>query len=161
MAIPNSLGVTFRVTASDVSPAKDLIFGFVQEVTTYFGSFDISKGPSAAPEDFIQENGGCFLVAYVGESPVGAGGVKKLADGMGEIKRMFVVPQFRGKGISRKLLKELELQAKQLGYSKVRLDTGGAEQQAGARALYNSSGYKEIPDYNNNPYAAYWYEKDI
>jgi GNAT superfamily N-acetyltransferase len=67
------------------------------------------------------------------------------------------VPEARRRGHARRLLTALEDAARALGYERVRLDTGA--RQPHARALYTSAGFKPIPDYNDNPKAAYWGEK--
>ena len=103
--------------------------------------------------------GGAFVVGYEGGRPVAGGGVKRLADGVGEIKRMYVVPDARRRGHARRLLAGLEAAARELGYARVRLDTGA--RQPHARAFYERSGYAAIPDYNGNRYAAFWGEKRL
>ncbi|MEA2272469.1 MAG: hypothetical protein QOI98_1177, partial [Solirubrobacteraceae bacterium] len=75
------------------------------------------------------------------------------------IKRMYVLPEARSRGHARRLLVALEDAARALGYARVRLDTG--REQPHAQALYESAGYRTIPDYNDNPYASYWGEKDL
>jgi GNAT superfamily N-acetyltransferase len=90
---------------------------------------------------------------------VACGGVKRLDDATGEIKRMFVAPEARGRGVARALLAALEETARGLGYERVRLDTGA--KQPHAQALYASAGYAAIPDYNRNAYASYWFEKEL
>jgi GNAT superfamily N-acetyltransferase len=100
---------------------------------------------------------GTFLVLYADDRPVACGGVKTLAAGTGEIKRMFVAPDARGRGHARRLLAALEDAARNLGHSRIVLDT--AAPLAEAAALYLSSGYRHIEPYNDNPYAAAWFEK--
>ncbi len=112
----------------------------------------------ATPEQMAPP-GGSFLVIRRGDQAVACGGVKRLQPGLGEIKRMYVVPAQRGHGIARVLLAALEREVRRLGYERVRLDTG--PEQAGAKALYESAGYEPIPDYNSNPYARYWFEKEL
>jgi ribosomal protein S18 acetylase RimI-like enzyme len=74
-----------------------------------------------------------------------------------EIKRMFVRPAARGRGLGRRVLDELESAASELGYRRLRLDT--AVSMTTAMALYRAAGYRDIPDYNGNSYASYWGEK--
>jgi GNAT superfamily N-acetyltransferase len=87
------------------------------------------------------------------------GGVKRLEDAICEVKKMYVIPALRGRGLARELLRELELRARGLGYAVARLDTG--PRQVGARGLYESEGYVEIADFNGNPVAAFWGEKPL
>lgn len=119
---------------------------------------DLGPGPSATPEDFSPP-GGAFVAIYEGERAVAGGGIKRLDDEACEIKRMYVVPDARGRGLSRVLLEALEDAARDLGYVFTRLDTG-VHQHAALR-LYPSAGYSPIDDYNRNPYASYWGEKRL
>jgi putative acetyltransferase len=93
-----------------------------------------------------------FLVAYLGDEAVGCGALRFLAAGVGEIKRMFVLPEFRGKGIARAILSALEARAVELGWDSVRLETG--TKQPEAISLYKSAGYAGIlsfGEYADNP----------
>jgi len=85
-----------------------------------------------------------FLVARdeAGEA-VGCGALRVLGDETVELKRMYVRPAARGQGIGRALLAALEAEAARLGATRVRLETGPL--QPDAIALYESSGYREIP----------------
>lgn len=85
------------------------------------------------------------IVAYLDDIPVACGAIKKYTGEIAEIKRMFVKPWFRGKGISKSILKELESWAGELGYSECILETG--RKQTTAITLYQSSGYDVIPNY--------------
>lgn len=111
-----------------------------------------------SPADFLGSDG-TFVVLRIAGEPVACGGVKRLGPDTAEIKRMFVVPRSRGRGLARRLLDELEAQARRLGYGRVRLDTG--PDQPAARSLYERSGYEAIPAYNDNLYAAHWFEKAL
>ena len=72
---------------------------------------------------------------------------------------MYVVPDARGRGLGKELLDALEALARDLGYGAARLDTGG--RQPAARRMYERAGYAPVPDYNENPYAAFWGEKRL
>jgi len=91
------------------------------------------------------ENINNVIVAYAGQQPVAAGAFKKFSPGTVEIKRMFVKPDFRGRGIAFQILQQLENWAAELGYSCCILETG--KKQPEAIALYKKSGYKVIPNY--------------
>jgi ribosomal protein S18 acetylase RimI-like enzyme len=82
-----------------------------------------------------------------------------LSDDKSEIKRMYVSPTARRRGVARALLGGLEDEARSLGCRAVRLDTG--RDMVAALKLYRLVGYREIPDYNANPHAAYWMEKTL
>jgi GNAT superfamily N-acetyltransferase len=102
---------------------------------------------------------GAFLVGYEDGHPICGGGIKDLGDGICEIKRMYVVPEARGRGVARQLLGALEAHASGMGYTLARLVTG--ERQPDARHLYESTGYAEIENFNNNPVATYFGEKRL
>ncbi len=86
-----------------------------------------------------------FLVAFVAAAVAGCGAVRPLEPGIGEVKRMFVLPAFRGQGIARALLAELERLSAERGDTCLRLETGTL--QAEAMKLYESSGYLRIPPF--------------
>lgn len=96
------------------------------------------------PDDFDPPGGG-FLVVYVGDEAVGSGGYRWVADGTVEIKRMYVKPSWRGRGLARQLLAALEQAALDRGCSQVRLMTG--PEQPEAIRLYESSGYLPADPY--------------
>jgi GNAT superfamily N-acetyltransferase len=103
--------------------------------------------------------GGVFIVGYEDGAAVCCGGVKRLDDAACEIKRMYVVPEARGRGLARVLLGELERRARALGYVIARLDTG--PRQPGAQRLYESAGYAAIANFNANPVASFFGEKRL
>jgi GNAT superfamily N-acetyltransferase len=111
----------------------------------------------AAPAEELEAPNGAFLVARMGGRPVGCGAVRKLDGTTGEVKRMWIDPSVRGLGIGRGLLIALEEVASDLGCRRVRLDTSSYLTEA--LHLYQTCGYQEIDAYNDNPYAAYWFEK--
>jgi putative acetyltransferase len=86
-----------------------------------------------------------FYLAHLSGQAVGCGALRKLETGVGEVKRMFVRPEVRGKGVARKVLARLEDRARELGCERVRLETGNRNTEA--IALYQSSGYTSIPAY--------------
>lgn len=102
---------------------------------------------------------GVFLVGYDGARPVAIGGLRGLDGDVCEIKRMYVVPAARSRGVGRALLAELEGRARRLGYRRVRLDAGDAQHHS--RMLFASAGYRPIPRYNANHIAVYFGEKDL
>ena len=85
------------------------------------------------------------IVIFEDEKPVACGAIKAIDDNTMEVKRMFTIPDYRGKGFARTVLKELEIWAKELGYEKVVLETG--KKQTEAVALYKKCGYAIIPNY--------------
>jgi GNAT superfamily N-acetyltransferase len=82
-----------------------------------------------------------------------------LADGLGEVTRVFVTPSARGGGLGRLLMVELEQMARAQGLHTLRLDT--RSDLVEARALYAALGYVEVPAFNNGQYAEHWFAKDL
>ena len=123
-----------------------------------FALYEMSEMPMpASSEDLEPAAGGAFVVGWEDGRAVAGGALTRLAPGVAEVKRMYVLPEARRRGHARRLLAALEDTARVLGYERVRLDTGA--RQPHARALYESAGFQPIPDYNDNPKAAYWGEK--
>lgn len=85
------------------------------------------------------------IVAYDEDIPVGSAGFKKYDDECAEVKRVFIKREYRGKGISKKLMELLEERAKNKGYKYLILESG--EPLAAAMSLYRKIGYKVIPNY--------------
>jgi DNA-binding MarR family transcriptional regulator/GNAT superfamily N-acetyltransferase len=120
--------------------------------------YDPGRGTSAEPHE-MRAPSGAFLVAYLGDEPVGCGGIKLHPDRPAEIKRMWVAESARGVGLGRRLLEELERRAQTWGAPAARLDTN--ERLTEAIALYRSAGYVEVPAFNDEPFAHHWFEKAL
>jgi len=147
-----------RRIPADSPAALWVVDAMWREVQEIYPEIPGATSPSATPADFSPP-GGCFVALYDDGHLVAGGGIKRLDDGAGEIKRMYVVPEARGRGLARELLAALEDAARDLGYRCVRLDTG--DKQPHAEALFRSTGYREIGNYNGNDYAAFWAEKAL
>lgn len=102
---------------------------------------------------------GRFVVVRARDVTVGCGAIQTLESGVGEIKRMWIAPAVRGRGLAHRLLAELEVRCREIGHRAVRLDTNAS--LTTAIALYERSGYVAIPRYNDNPYAQRWFEKPL
>ena len=85
------------------------------------------------------------IVIFDNDEAVTCGAIKEFDSKSMEVKRMFTLPEKRGKGLASKILTELETWTKELGYEKTFLETG--KRQTEAIALYNKCGYKVIPNY--------------
>lgn len=88
---------------------------------------------------------GAFLVVVLDGKPVGCGAVRLLDDETGELKRMYVAPELRGRGLGRRLVAALEAEALALGARRLVLETG--VRQESALALYRNTGFHRIPLY--------------
>ena len=89
--------------------------------------------------DEVAPGRGVFLVAYAADTPVGCGAVRLVDSSTAEIKRMYVRPGMRGHGIARRVLDALEAEARQLGVTRMLLETG--TRQPEAIALYEKAGF--------------------
>lgn len=85
------------------------------------------------------------VVVYFNNIPVGCGAIKEYSKSTAEIKRMYVLDEFRGKGIAKIILKELEKWAEELNFSECILETG--KKLSEAVNFYKNSGYEIIPNY--------------
>jgi DNA-binding MarR family transcriptional regulator/GNAT superfamily N-acetyltransferase len=139
--------------------ARRCLRAYVEELAGRFdGGFDPARSISAADHEMTPP-AGLFLVAALHGQPVGCGALKFHPGAPAEIKRMWVDPSVRGLGLGRRLLAELETRAAAHGVRVLRLETNRA--LAEAIALYRAAGYREVPAFNDEPYAHHWFEKDL
>jgi putative acetyltransferase len=118
-----------------------------------FLDFDLSfqgfaEELASLPGDYSSPAGG-LLLAQEGNETGGCVALRKIGDGICEMKRLFVSPQHRGKGIGRLLAEAVIQEGKRLGYNRMRLDT--VPSMTSAISLYRTLGFKEIPSYCYNP----------
>jgi GNAT superfamily N-acetyltransferase len=163
MAREDSGVLRVETVPSHEPPATDLVEAMVAEVSEMYGPIDVPGAPTATPAD-LGPPGGAFVVVFddhadSGGRAVAGGGLKRLDDEACEIKRMYVVPDARGRGLAKVLLEALENEARRLGYRIARLDTGA--QQPAAQQMYERAGYAPIGNFNANPFASFWGEKAL
>jgi GNAT superfamily N-acetyltransferase len=133
-----------------------LVADYVAEIKAMYPEWTPDVPPRMTGRD-VAPPGGRWLLAYRHRRAVGCAGLKRIDDRTAEIKRIYVTPDARGTGVAQALLRRLEQAAREVGYRVVRLDTGA--KQPASVALFRSSGYEPIADYNGNPVAAHWFEK--
>jgi GNAT superfamily N-acetyltransferase len=121
--------------------AQQLIERVQQEYVLRYGGRDAAE---VDPAEFAEPLG-LFLVAEVDGVPAGCGGWRAHADGVAELKRMYVEPAFRRRGIAALLLSELERTAAAAGHRRLLLNSG--DRQPEALALYARAGYAPVPGY--------------
>lgn len=140
----------------------------LREYTAEVGSRQLGRPATEAEiDEFVRTNSsagmvppkGAFLVARVAGRAVGCVGVRWLDEATGEVKRMYVGPGGRGLGLGRLLLSAAHDAIRASGRTRSRLDTRGELTEA--IGLYRAAGYREIPRYNDNPYAQQWFEADL
>jgi GNAT superfamily N-acetyltransferase len=142
-----------------IEPGASLLTAMVAEVRGMYAEANPDERGFAVEPDQLRPPDGAFLIIREDGEAVACGGVKRWEGSTGEIKRMYVTPAARSRGHARRLLEALEAAARELGYERVRLDTGA--RQPHALALYESAGFSPIEDYNGNRRASYWLEKAL
>lgn len=143
---------------ADHPHAQLLLDCYLAELRERLGGFDEARSVSATADEMVLP-AGVFLVLYDRQRPVACGGLKVLGEGTGEIKRMFVASEARRRGLGLAVLEALEQQARQLGLVRLVLDTALPLEEAAS--MYLASGYRQVEPYNDNVYAARWFQKDL
>jgi GNAT superfamily N-acetyltransferase len=154
----SAMAIEFRVSRSDESPGRELMAELNDLLDSQYPGRVQKPGSVTTPDEMVAPDG-AFLVGWEGERAVAIGGLRRLEDGVCEIKRMYVVPGARSRGAGRALLAALEQHARELGYERARLDAGPA--QVHSQELFQQTGYAEIPRYNANHIAVYFAEKRL
>ena len=123
--------------------------------TTYANSLNISLDFQNFEEELHIINSmygsptGCLLLVYDQKAPIACAAYRKIGDGICELKRMYIQPNYRGQGIGQELVKLLCEKAKLNGYNLMRLDT--LDSMIPAITLYHNNGFYDIDAYYHNP----------
>jgi GNAT superfamily N-acetyltransferase len=135
----------------------------IEVVSRYHGRALTDQEVAAAEEEFRSEEltqpAGLFLIASLDCRPVGCVGMRRLAERVGEVTRLFVKRRSRRRGIGRRLMAELENEARRLDVARLRLDTRSDLTEA--RHLYAAIGFQEVSAFNDGPYAEHWFERSL
>jgi DNA-binding MarR family transcriptional regulator/predicted GNAT family acetyltransferase len=151
--------IDIRVEDPTSRAAYLCMHSYYDELDSRFDAgFKVERSLAPGAEKLV-EPAGLLLVAFLHKEPVGCGALRFHDDNKVDIKRMWVSPDARGLGIGRRLLGELELEARLHGYRSVRLETNRTLKEA--INLYKASGYREVDAFNTEPYAHHWFEKDL
>ena len=155
----SAMAIEFCPGRSDESPGAELMRELNALLDAQYPGRAAKPGSVTTPDEMVAPRG-AFLVGYEDGRAIAIGGLRPLADdGVCEIKRMYVVPAARSRGVGRALLEGLEDCARALGYERVRLDAGPAQQHS--ISLFRRTGYAEIAKYNANHIAVYFAEKRL
>ena len=130
------------VQRSDIlsPPARTLIAALNKELSRTYPEEGACHFRLDADE--VADGRGAFLIAWRTGKPIGCGAIRRIEERTGELKRMYVTPEERGRGIGRAILQALEGQARALGISRVVLETGIRQREA--LALYERAGFVRI-----------------
>jgi DNA-binding MarR family transcriptional regulator/N-acetylglutamate synthase-like GNAT family acetyltransferase len=145
-----------------VDPGADAALWALGRYFEYLdATFDTGFDPGDVTADLalFRAPVGAFVLARIDGEPVACGAVQTIEPRVGEIKRMWVDDLWRGAGLGRRMVVELETIIGGMGHHTVRLDTNGA--LTSAISLYERMGYQAVERYNDNPYAHHWFEKTI
>jgi len=147
-----------QIEPHEVSIAKDLIYRVAHRVfqdtrlLEESVAFYESKGTLNDMDDIQQtyfENEGIFLVMTDDEKIIGTGAIRKLDDTTCELKRVWLLFEYHGKGLGYRMIQELLAFARQKGYQRIRLETD-RDGQIRAYDLYKRLGFYEIPRYTDH-----------
>ena len=128
----------------DVDAVRRLVLAHVQERATMPGIEHMRADAIGLPGPYVAPRGAIFL-ARSGDDPIGCVALRPLPDDIGEVKRMFVDAEWRGRGVGRALLEALIARARAMDYSAIRLGT--IAEMTAARSLYASLGFMPIARY--------------
>lgn len=145
MSATSGATVTLRAVPADDPVALRLVSAMADELTLRYGDGGLSP---ASPEQFLAP--GAFLLAELDGVAVGCAGLRPDGRGSAEVKRMYVDPAARGRGVARVLLRALVEHGRGHGLHRLELETGTAQPEA--IALYESEGWR--------PVAAFGHYKD-
>jgi GNAT superfamily N-acetyltransferase len=130
----------------DLERIRELFLAYSRDLPFDLSFQNFEDELSALPGRYARPTGCMLLAMWTGE-PAGCVALRQIGDGVCEMKRLFVRPALRGKGIGRALAQAIIEEARQIGYKHMRLDTVLEP----AKSLYRSLGFREIPPYQHVP----------
>ncbi|PRY92294.1 bifunctional helix-turn-helix transcriptional regulator/GNAT family N-acetyltransferase [Donghicola tyrosinivorans] len=120
--------------------------------------FDVNLSCDPQATDMMAPRG-TFLVALSDDMPIGCVGIKGNGGPVAEVKRLWIAPSARGLGLAKRLMQQAEDAARALNITTLRLDTNSALPEA--LRLYQTTGWTEIPRFNDDPYPDHFFEKHL
>jgi ribosomal protein S18 acetylase RimI-like enzyme len=140
---------TTAQSSQELAPIRELFLEYASSLgfSLCFQSFD--QELASLPGEYAPPEGRLILATSNGQ-PSGCAALHKLDQEICEMKRLYVRPRYRGRGLGRELAEKIIAAALQIGYKKLRLDTVEPKMQT-AVAMYRQLGFREIPPYRSNP----------
>jgi len=145
----NDIDIVQATTSDDIEHCRRLFRAYSTWLNVDLCFQDFEGELAALPGSYVPPRGR-LLLAKAGAEIAGCVGVRPLEDNICEMKRLWVEPGFEGRGIGRGLAEAIVDIGRELGYKAMRLDTFPNRLKA-AGHIYNTLGFKEIPDYYHNP----------
>ncbi len=136
-------------TAADIDHSRRLFRVYADWLNVDLCFQDFEAELAGLPGAYAPPRGR-LLLAKAGGEVAGCVGLRPLAEGLCEMKRLWVEPGFEGRGIGRALAEAIVEEGRKIGYKAMRLDTMPKRLKAAGR-IYQKLGFKEIPDYYHNP----------
>ncbi len=142
-------------SAADLAEVRRLFRAYAAFLGVDLGIQGFEEELAGLPGRYAPPDG-ALLIARRGEVVVGCVGLRRLADGVCEMKRLFVTPEGRGGGLGRRLAEAVIAIARERGYERMRLDT--LDRLEAAMRLYESLGFRRTAPYYDNPLpgVVYW-----
>jgi putative acetyltransferase len=134
--------------ADDLLELKSLFSEYASSIGYDLSFQDFDREVAALPGEYAPPNG-CILIARKESEAVGCVAMRRISNEICEMKRLYVRPRFRGRGLGNSLALSVIREAKRRSYHKMRLDT--LPSMIEALALYESLGFKQIAPYRHNP----------
>lgn len=156
----NPVAITQAQSPPQIAQVRELFLEYAQSLgfSLCFQNFD--QELAGLPGDYAPPDGRLLLMEYEGQ-PAGCVALHKLEAGICEMKRLYVRPAFRGKGLGRVLAERILIDARAIGYHRLRLDTVEPVMK-NAVAMYRLLAFREIAPYRANPIAgALYMELDL
>lgn len=136
---------------------------FTDLVTSFWGrparDSEVERAMRNEPSGDLRGGTGFLLLVHDGQAVVGCGGVRRVGEDGGEVTRVFLTAEARGKGAGRALLRELEARSASLGIRRLRLTV--RDDLADARRLYDRAGYRPVAPFSTSPYADHFLGKEL
>lgn len=142
--------------SADASVCLNAYFAEIDE--RFDGGFDFDSAEPFDGGDMVEPEG-LLLLARLDGRPIGCGALHFFPDGLADLKRMWVDSSARGIGLGRRMLTELETEARAHGVTLLRLETN--QSLVEAIAMYHATGFAEVDPFNDEVHAHHWFAKPL